>query len=110
MKHICFVLNKFIYGGIEKVALNYLNHIDYERYIVDVFVLSVNEDIIKEIPKQCNIYILNLNYYALPESRASMMNKKTAGALIYYPTFLLKKALLPYYLLKYNKYTLQWIN
>ncbi|MEG0290967.1 MAG: glycosyltransferase, partial [Erysipelotrichaceae bacterium] len=63
-----------------------------------------NEDIIKEIPKQCNLYILNLNYYALPESRASMMNKKTAGALIYYPTFLLKKALLPYYLLKYNKY------
>lgn len=104
MKQLCFVLNKFIFGGIEKVAINYLTHLDYSKYNVDVIILGDVEDMINQIPSQCNVYEMKLSYYAMPESRASTMNKKNAGALIYYPTYLLKKCLLPYYRFQFRKF------
>ena len=36
-KRICFVLDQFLYGGIERVAINYLQNIDMKKYCVDVF-------------------------------------------------------------------------
>jgi len=30
-KNICLVLDQFLYGGIERVAINYLKNIDKEK-------------------------------------------------------------------------------
>lgn len=47
-KKICFVLDQFLYGGIERVAINYLNGIDKAKFDIDVIILSnVEEMIIK---------------------------------------------------------------
>ena len=54
-KNLCFVLDQFLYGGIERVAINYLKAIDKNRYNIDVIILSNTENMIKQIPKECHI-------------------------------------------------------
>lgn len=90
-KNICFVLDNLIYGGIERIAINYLKMIDKEKYNLDVVILSNFTDIINEIPKECNVIKINIPRNHNPLSRAGNMNKRFAGAFLYYPTFLLKK-------------------
>ena len=90
-KRICFVLDQFLYGGIERVAINYLQNIDMKKYCVDVVILSNVEDMIQHIPKDCNIIKINIPRNHNPLSRASTMVRRPAGAILYYGTYLLKK-------------------
>ena len=90
-KKLCFVLDQFLYGGIERVAINYLDTIDKNKYDIDVVILSDIEDMVKQIPKECNIIKINIPRYHNPLSRASTMVRRNAGAVIYYITYLLKK-------------------
>ena len=64
-KKICFVLDQFLYGGIERVAINYLNGIDKNKYDIDVIILSNVEEMINQIPKECNIIKINVSRYSL---------------------------------------------
>jgi len=90
-KNICLVLDQFLYGGIERVAINYLKNIDKEKYNVNVIILSDVEDMIKQIPEYCNVIRINIPRYNNPLSRASTMVRRRAGAILYYGTYLLKK-------------------
>lgn len=104
MKKLCFSFDVFLFGGIEKVAINYLKLIDYTKYEVDVFILARYEDMVKQIPQECNVYYLDLPYYAMPESRASTMVKRDGGAFLYYPIFMLKKGKELFYKIKFNQF------
>lgn len=90
-KNICFVLDQFLFGGIERVALNYLQNIDSKKYNIDVVILSDIEDMVKQIPDYCNIIKIDVPRYHNPVSRASTMVRRKAGAVIYYATYILKK-------------------
>ena len=90
-KKLCFVLDLFLYGGIDRVAINYLNSIDKKKYEIDVVILSNIENMTNQIPKECNIIKINIPRYHNPLSRASTMIKRKAGAILYYATYLLKK-------------------
>lgn len=89
-KKICFALDQFLYGGIERVAINYLNGIDKNKYDIDVIILSNVENMINQIPKECNIIKINIPRYNNPLSRASTMVRRNAGAILYYGTYILK--------------------
>jgi hypothetical protein len=54
-KKLCFVLDDFLFGGIERVFINYAKFIDKEKYDIDVIILSRTEDMINQIPEWCNI-------------------------------------------------------
>ncbi len=104
MKKICFVLDQFLYGGIERVLINYLLNFDYEKYEVDVIILSNYEKFIEKIPPQCNIIIVEYDRYHVPLSRASLMNKYTGGAVLYYGTYWLKRIVFDsFFSIKYRK-------
>ena len=90
-KKLCFVLDQFLYGGIERVAINYLNGIDKDKYDIDVVILSNIEDMVNKIPKECNVIKINIPRYHNPLSRASTMVRRKAGAILYYGTYILKK-------------------
>ena len=62
-KKICFVLDQFLYGGIERVAINYLNGIDKTKFDIDVIILSNVEDMINQIPKECNVIRIDVPRY-----------------------------------------------
>ena len=89
-KNLCFVLDQFLYGGIERVAINYLKAIDKNRYNIDVIILSNTEDMIKQIPKECHIIKINIPRNHNPLSRASTMIRRDAGAILYYGSYILK--------------------
>lgn len=84
-------MDQFLYGGIERVAINYLQSIDKDKFCIDVIILSDVEDMIKQIPEHCNVVRINISRYHNPLSRASTMVKRKAGAILYYGTYLLKK-------------------
>ena len=94
MKKICFVLDQFLYGGIEKVLINYVNAIDKTKYSIDIIILSQYEDMIKNIPIECNIITKKVPRNHCPLSRASTMVRRPAGAIPYYGTYCLKKLFL----------------
>ncbi len=103
-KNICFILDQFLFGGIERVCLNFLNSIDKKKYNIDVIILSNTEDMEKDIPKECNVIKINLPRYHNPLSRASTMIKRNSGAIIYYATYLLKTMFIfPFDYLKFSK-------
>ena len=90
-KKLCFVFDQFIYGGIEKVAINYLNAIDKNKYEIDVIILSDVENMEKQIPEHCNVIKIDIPRYNNPLSRASTMVRRNCGAILYYGTYILKR-------------------
>ena len=90
-KNMCFVMDLFLYGGIERVAINYLKGIDKDLYNIDVVILSDVENMINQIPNECNIIKINIPRSHNPLYRASTMIKRPAGAILYYGTYILKK-------------------
>lgn len=104
MKKICFVLDQFLFGGIEKVLINYVSQIDKNEYSIDIIILSQYEDMIKNIPKECNVIIKNLPRNGCPLSRASTMIRRKGGAILYYGSYVLKKVFLePINFIKFHK-------
>ena len=103
-KKICFVLDQFLYGGIERVAINYLNGIDKAKFDIDVIILSNVEEMINQIPKECNVIKIDIPRNHNPLSRASIMVKRDAGAILYYGTYILKRCFIyPIDKIKTNK-------
>lgn len=103
-KKICFVLDQFLYGGIERVAINYLNGIDKAKFDIDVIILSNVEEMINQIPKECNVIRIDIPRNHNPLSRASTMVKRDAGAILYYGTYILKRCFIyPIDKIKTNK-------
>lgn len=68
-----------------------MNGIDKTKFDIDVIILSNVEDMINQIPKECNVIRIDVPRYHNPLSRASTMIKRDAGAILYYGTYILKK-------------------
>lgn len=104
MKKICFVLDQFLFGGIEKVLINYVKAINKKEYSIDIIILSQYEDMINNIPKDCNVIIKKLPRNDCPLSRASTMVRRNGGAILYYGSYFLKKVFLePINFIKFHK-------
>lgn len=93
-KKICFVLDDFLFGGIERVFINYAKTIDKTKYDIDVIILSRTEEMVKQIPEECNIILKKLPRSHCPMYRASTMVRRDGGAILYYGTYFLKKIFL----------------
>lgn len=93
-KKICFVLDEFLFGGIERVFINYAKTIDKTKYDIDVIILSRIEEMVKQIPKECNVIIKKLPRSHCPMYRSSTMIRRDGGAILYYGTYFLKKVFL----------------
>lgn len=52
---IVFVLPNMNMGGAERSLINLLNEFDYNRYEVDLFLISKNGGFLNQIPKQVNL-------------------------------------------------------
>ncbi|WBA10879.1 glycosyltransferase [Salinivibrio kushneri] len=59
MKKIVFVLPNLDSGGVEKVALNYLNQLDAKKYNVTLIVFNKTDDLLHNVPDTANIICLH---------------------------------------------------
>ncbi|ODP96830.1 hypothetical protein BGL48_15710 [Salinivibrio sp. SS3] len=59
MKKIVFVLPNLDSGGVEKVALNYLNQLDAKKYNVTLIVFNEANDLLHNVPDTANITCLH---------------------------------------------------
>lgn len=67
---IAFIFDALLYGGIERVGINYLNLLNTGGNEVDVFILNTKriEGIIDEIPSNMKIYKTFINKYMCPNT------------------------------------------
>lgn len=81
---IVFVLDAMIYGGIERIAINYLNILIKNGFKVDVIILNPNvESIINEIPKECNIRYVKFSKFLTPHFYWAQVEKYPWGKFIF---------------------------
>lgn len=72
---IAIVVDMMIYGGIERVLINYLNTLDTTKYTVDLFILNKEvEKIVEEIPSWCNIIYWDMPIKRCPEKYAVIIS------------------------------------
>lgn len=85
MTKLVFVLDNMIYGGIERVAINYLKSLDPSKYSIDIIILDPKtEKIVEEIPSYCNIKYLQVPRWVCPEL-FWQLGIKYKGAIVLYP-------------------------
>lgn len=105
---IAFVLDNMIYGGIERVAINYLKGLSPEKYDIDVFILNPNvEEIIKEIPDHFKVIIWNVPRMLCTKAYYGLIAKKKYGVLYFILGVILTTLILPFLMLrslKFGKY------
>ena len=66
---IAMVFDRFLYGGIERVGISYINLLIESGHEVDVYVLRDGyEDIIKELDGLCSVKIKPFNVKLCPEA------------------------------------------
>lgn len=81
---VAFVLDTMIYGGIERVAINYLNILIKKGYTVDVFILNLKtESITQEIPKECNVKYVSFSKFLCPDFYWIMIEKYSWGKFLF---------------------------
>ena len=70
MKKIAIVFDFLLYGGIERVGIDYINLFISKGYQVDVYILNPKhvEGIINDIPKECNIKKIHFPQYICPDA------------------------------------------
>ncbi len=65
---IAMVFDQFLYGGIERVGVSYINLLIQAGHSVDVYILRDNyEDIIKELDGVCDVTVIPFNVKLCPE-------------------------------------------
>lgn len=65
---IAFVFDTMIYGGIERVGIDYIRLLNERGYEVDVYILNKKtESIIDEIPTDCTVKVLSFSNFLCPE-------------------------------------------
>jgi glycosyltransferase involved in cell wall biosynthesis len=65
---IAFVFDKMLYGGIERVGIDYINLLLMHGHKVDVYILTKKtEQIINEIPPECEVRIHPYSQMLCPE-------------------------------------------
>lgn len=65
---IAMVFDQFLYGGIERVGVSYINLLVKSGHSIDVYILrEEHEDIIKELDGLCNVKIIPFDVKLCPE-------------------------------------------
>lgn len=65
---IAMVFDQFLYGGIERVGISYINLLIKSGHSVDVYIMRGNyEDIIKELDGLCDVKVIPLSEKFCPE-------------------------------------------
>ena len=59
-KKILFINGHLNVGGVEKSLVDILQHMDYEKFEVDLLLLEELGDYIGELPKQVNVHLASL--------------------------------------------------
>lgn len=59
-KKILFINGHLNVGGVEKSLVDILQHMDYDKFDVDLLLLEGLGDYAKEIPEQVNVFLLSL--------------------------------------------------
>ena len=66
-KRILIIYNKLVGGGAERVLIDYLRHIDYDRYEVDLALVEKGGILLPQVPRQVNVIELwskrSLHYF-----------------------------------------------
>lgn len=60
-KNILFINGHLNAGGCERSLTDLLNHLNYDKYNVDLLLLEEKGDYITEIPKSAHVYLYSLN-------------------------------------------------
>lgn len=60
-KNILFINGHLNAGGCERSLTDLLNHLNYDKYNVDLLLLEEKGDYITEIPKSVHVYLYSLN-------------------------------------------------
>lgn len=65
---IAFLFDAMLYGGIERVGINYLKILKEEGHDVEVFILNTRRlsGIVDEIPSDLKVYKVLVNKYMCP--------------------------------------------
>ncbi|MED3625553.1 glycosyltransferase [Neobacillus thermocopriae] len=93
---IAFVLDNMIYGGIERVAINYMEILVKQGHEIDVIILNSKVDeIVNEIPKQCNVIYTNFTKMFCPEAYWTVAKKYKLGKYIFPIVYFLLMILTP---------------
>ena len=83
-KKVAVVVDKMIYGGIERVCIDYLKIFKNLDYDVDVFVLDKEtEAIIKEAEELATVRILNFSRFQCPEFYWKVAERKLFGKYLF---------------------------
>lgn len=77
-KKVCFYLNVLLVGGIEKVLLELLKNIDYDKYEVSLLIaykLGEVEKLKEEIPKNIEIKYLLTEEFLVKGKRKKVLGE-----------------------------------
>lgn len=81
---IAIVFDNMIYGGIERVGIDYIKLLIELNNEIDVYILNPNvEDIINEIPKGVNIKIKSFSKFISPEAYWPITKKWLWGKFLF---------------------------
>lgn len=107
---IAFILDTMVYGGIERVAINYMKVLLQQGHRVNVYILNPRvESIIEEIPAECTIHYVNFPKWLCPEAYWTVAKRYNWGKFIFPVVYILLLMVTPILKLfkgRKNKYDL----
>ncbi|WP_234110741.1 glycosyltransferase [Chryseobacterium sp. R2A-55] len=74
-KKLLFVIPSLEIGGAEKSLVNLLTALDYQLYEIDLLLLSRQNELLKDIPKNVNVIFPGENYFIFTSGIFSAMMK-----------------------------------
>jgi glycosyltransferase involved in cell wall biosynthesis len=81
---IAFILDTMIYGGIERVSIDYMKILLKQGHKLDVFILNPKvEDIVEEIPNECKIHFVHFPKNLCPEAYWTLAKRYKWGKFIF---------------------------
>lgn len=93
---VAFVMDDMIFGGIERVAINYMDILIRQGHEIDVIILNPKVDeIVKEIPDQCNVIYTKFPKVLCPEAYWTIAKKYKWGKYIFPVIYFLLSILTP---------------
>jgi glycosyltransferase involved in cell wall biosynthesis len=93
---VAFVVDNMIFGGIERVAINYMDILVRQGHEIDVIILNSKVDeIVEEIPKQCNVIYTDFPKMLCPEAYWTVAKKQSWGKYIFPVIFFILSILTP---------------
>lgn len=101
---IAMVFDAMLYGGIERVGINYIRLLKNMGHEVTVFILNPNEieGIINDIPSDCKIIKRKFSSLLCPERYWYIAKRWWWGKFVFPLVFVILRAILELYKLTYN--------